>query len=135
MPEHSLPLPGQVGESFFSHAESPRNMETIFSPDGSGRAVGQCGDSISIDLKVDDDVIREIRIAPHGCIYTKACASAISELARGRKILRALEIEPGDVEHLLGGLPEDHMHCARLAVNTLGEAISDVLRRQMGHAG
>ncbi len=134
MPKHSLPLPDQVGESFFSHAESPRNLGTIISPDGSGRAVGQCGDSISIDLKVDGDVIQEIKVAPQGCIYTKACASAVSELARGRQLSQALEIGPEDVEQLLGGLPEDHVHCARLAVNTLGEAISDVLRRQVGNA-
>ncbi len=72
---------------------------------------------------------------PPGCVDTRACAGAVSELTRGRKLSRALEIEPGNVEHLLGWLPEDHMYCARLAVNTRGEAIADVLRRQMGNAG
>jgi nitrogen fixation NifU-like protein len=41
----------------------------------------------------------------------------------------ALELEPHDVAGALGGLPEDHLHCARLAVNTLGEAIADYYRK------
>jgi nitrogen fixation NifU-like protein len=63
--------------------------------------------------------------------YTSiACASAMSELARNCKLEQALEISPQDVEAELGGLPEDHLHCARLAVNTLGEAIADCYRRR-----
>lgn len=131
MSKHSLPQLGEVGKSFFSHAASPRNLGTLTVPDGTGQAVGICGDSIAIDLKIDGDVIRDIRIDPQGCVFTKACASAVSELAKGKKMSAALQIEPEDIEHVLGGLPEDHMHCARLAVNTLGEAISDVIRRQV----
>ena len=66
---------------------------------------------------------------PQGCVYTLVCASAMSELAKGRDLDQALELEPHDVADALGGLPEDHLHCARLAVNTLGEAIADYYRR------
>jgi nitrogen fixation NifU-like protein len=57
------------------------------------------------------------------------CASAVSELARGRDLDHALELDPREVVAALGGLPEDHMHCARLAVNTLGEAIADYYKK------
>lgn len=134
MSKHTLPQLGEVGKSFFTHANAPRNLGTLAVPDGTGQAVGQCGDSIAIDLKVDGDVIRDIKVDPQGCVFTKACASAVSELAKGKELTAALQIEPEDVERVLGGLPEDHMHCARLAVNTLGEAISDVLGRQVKDA-
>jgi len=130
---HPLPQLGEVGKNFFSHANEPRNIGSLAVPDGTGNAVGQCGDSITVDLQVDGNVIRDIKVAPKGCLYTKACASAVSELAKGKDLTAALQIEPEDVERVLGGLPEDHLHCARLAVNTLGEAISDALGRQVNN--
>ena len=133
---HPLPQLGEVGKNFFSHANEPRNLGSLAAPDGTGNAVGQCGDSITVDLQVDGNVIRDIKVAPKGCLYTRACASAVSELAKGKDLTAALKIEPEDVERVLGGLPEDHLHCARLAVNTLGEAVSDVLAKQIKkHSG
>ena len=85
----------------------------------------QCGDSIEVSLQIETGAIAEIKVLPRGCIYTLVCASAMSELAKGRNLDQALELEPQDVVTALGGLPEDHLHCARLAVNTLGEAIAD----------
>ena len=49
----------------------------------------------------------------------------MSELVKGKSLDEVLYFEPDDIVANLGGLPEDHMHCARLAVNTLGEAIAD----------
>jgi NifU-like protein involved in Fe-S cluster formation len=49
----------------------------------------------------------------------------MSLLAKGRTIDDALQLQPEDVVKELEGLPDDHMHCARLAINTLGEAIAD----------
>ena len=104
MSKHSLPQLGEVGKSFFSHADSPRNLGTLTVSDGTGQAVGKCGDSIAIDLKIDGDVIRDIRVDPQGCVFTRACASAVSELAKGKELSAALQIEPEDVEHVLGGI-------------------------------
>jgi nitrogen fixation protein NifU and related proteins len=124
-----FPLPGQVGEGFLCLARQPKNIGHLDNPHGTGKAVGQCGDSMELSLCVDNGVIADIKVAPHGCVYTLVCASAISELAKGRDLDQALELEPRDVVTALGGLPEDHMHCARLAVNTLGEAIADYYQR------
>ena len=98
--------------------------------DAQGRAVGvgSCGDSIEIALRLEGETIAEIGHVPRGCAYTVACASAVSSLAKGRSLDAALLLQPEDVELELGGLPEDHRHCARLAVNTLGEAIADAYR-------
>lgn len=97
----------------------------------SATGVGSCGDKLQVVLCVEDDVIEDVRCHPQGCSYTAACAAAVTELAQGRTLEAALQIQPEKVACVLGGLPEDHLHCARLAVNTLGEAIAEYYRRQM----
>jgi nitrogen fixation NifU-like protein len=126
---YDLPLPSQVGERFLDLARQPQNIGSLDNPDGQGVAVGQCGDSVEVSLRIDEGAIADIKVLPRGCVYTLVCASAMSELARGRNLDQALELEPQDVVAALGGLPEDHIHCARLAVNTLGEAVADYYRK------
>lgn len=128
MSTEDFPLPGQVGEPFLWHAREPRNLGCLKNPSCKGTAIGQCGDSIDVSLRIDRGTITDIKVVPHGCVYTLVCASAMSELAKGRDLDQALELDPEEVVAALGGLPQDHMHCARLAVNTLGEAIADYYR-------
>ncbi len=125
MSNSDSPLPGHLGEHFFRLARRPQNIGSIENPSGKGSAVGLCGDSVEVFLEITRGVISDIKVAPHGCVYTWACASAMSELVRGRNLDDALYLEPDEIAAALGGLPEDHTHCARLAVNTLGEAIAD----------
>jgi len=117
-------------QNFVRHATLPANRGTLADPDGQATGVGQCGDAIEVTLRVVAERIAAIRHVPHGCAFTVACASAMSVMAQNKTLDQALELSPRDVETLLGGLPEDHLHCARLAVNTLGEAIADYYRRQ-----
>jgi len=123
------PSPGQVGERFLWLARHPQNVGSLDNPSAKGVAVGQCGDSIEVSLQVDSGTIADIKVLPRGCVYTLVCASAMSQLVAGQGLDQALELDPQDVVTALGGLPEDHLHCARLAVNTLGEAIADYFRR------
>ncbi len=101
---------------------APKRLECA---DGRAVGVGSCGDSLEITLRLQGETIAEIGWWPIGCDYTVACGRAVSSLALGRTLEQALRLQPEDVERVLGGLPEDHHHCARLAVNTLGEAIAD----------
>jgi nitrogen fixation NifU-like protein len=118
----------QLDDRFIRHANLPSHLGTVENPTGRAVGVGQCGDSVEVSLRVARGRIVEIRCRPRGCAFTIACASAMSELALDRTLEGALEISPEDVDACLGGLPDDHLHCARLAVNTLGEAISDCYR-------
>lgn len=111
------------------HVTLPSHQGTISNPSGRAIGIGSCGDSLEVTLKVQGERIVEIRHPPNGCAFTIACGSAMSELARGRPLDRALEITPQDIERELGGLPQDHLHCTRLAVNTLGKAIAECYRR------
>jgi nitrogen fixation protein NifU and related proteins len=123
-----FPLPGQVGEHFLHLARQPKNIGSMENASGRANAVGKCGDSIEVFVQIVKGIIADIRVVPRGCVYTLVCASAMSELAKGRNLDDALDLEPEDLVAALGGLPEDHLHCARLAVNTLGEAIAEYYR-------
>lgn len=112
------------GARFWRYTQAPQQPGVCGRSDASATGVGSCGDKVCIDLRVENQVLVEVGFKPEGCVYTLACASAVSALARGRTIDEALELQPEDVARELDGLPDDHMHCARLAVNTLGEAIA-----------
>lgn len=114
------------------HIQSPRNAGRLDNANGKALGVGSCGDSLEVYLQVENQQIRRIGHVPHGCGFTVACASAMSQLVEGLTLEEALRLTPDAVSRVLGGLPEDHRHCAALAVNTLGEAIEDCLRRQWG---
>lgn len=116
---------GPANEQFQQHARFPQHRGLLACADGSATGVGSCGDAIEMNIRLAGEIIAEIGHQPSGCAYTVACASAVCKLACGKAIDDALELQAADVECELGGLPEDHLHCARLAVNTLGDAIAD----------
>lgn len=118
-----------LSAQFHRHAASPQHAGCLKEADGRAESVGSCGDSIEITIRLHGETIAQIGHQPKGCAYTVACASATCCLACGKTRGQALELQPEDVARELGGLPEDHLHCARLAVNTLGEAIADTYRR------
>jgi len=116
---------------FWQHARTPCNLGRCAAPSASATGVGSCGDSLCVDLKILENNLEEVKCTPRGCIYTVACASAMSVLASGRSVNDALKLQPEDVVEELEGLPDDHLHCARLAVNTLGEAIAEYYRLRL----
>ena len=124
--DHELAL---MDARFWSHARTPRYTNPLAAVDAEGAAVGSCGDAMRIRIHVKEGCIDGIQHIPDGCVYTIACASAVSALANGVDLEAALAIQPDHVAGELGGLPDDHLHCARLAVNTLGEAIADYYGR------
>ena len=122
----------RLSDRFIAHANSPENFGQLKKANGKARGVGTCGDSVEIFLFVNGRNIKGISHVPNGCVYTTACASAVTALVRGRPLNEALKVTPEDVAKELGGLPEDHRHCAALAVNTLGEAIDDYYQHVWG---
>ena len=118
-----------IGHLFLLHAQDPRNIKEVETANGIAVGIGTCGDTLTVQIRVENGVIEEIGCIPRGCLYTVVCASLISELAGGRSLEEALMIQPEHIDKLLGGLPADHQHCARLAVNSLGEAIDDYYQR------
>lgn len=109
------------------HANNPRNTGIIENPDGYARITGPCGDTMEISLKVRDKKIVNAGFWTDGCGATIACGSMTTEMAKGKTIEEVFGIGQKEILEALGGLPEDHIHCALLAANTLRAAIEDYL--------
>jgi len=109
------------------HMRNPRNAGLITNPDGQARITGPCGDTMEIWLKVSDGVVEQATFWTDGCGTTIAAGSMATEIAKGKRAAEAFRISQQDVLEALGGLPDDSVHCALLAANTLREAVKDYL--------
>ncbi len=105
----------------------PQNVGKIEDADGIGVIKGICGETIQISFKVANDKITDIKFLTDGCGTSIACGSMVTQLAKGRSIREAMRISPNDILEGLDGLPEDHLHCAILAVMALYSAIGRCL--------
>ena len=70
-----------------------------------------------------------MRFDIRGCRNTHASANAVAVLAEGEKIEDAWEITPETVIGFLETLPDDHFHCAELAVGAFYLALADCRNR------
>jgi len=104
---------------------NPRNSGKIRSPDGFAKIEGPCGDTMQISFKVKDGRLSKIKFMTDGCASSIAAGSMATELAQGKKIEEAAEISQQMILEALEGLPEESVHCALLASNTLREAIKN----------
>jgi nitrogen fixation NifU-like protein len=102
---------------------NPRNLGGIRKPDGFAKIKGPCGDTMEISFKVNDGRLSRIKFMTDGCASSIAAGSMATELAQGRKIKEAAEISQEMILDALDGLPEESVHCALLASNTLKGAI------------
>jgi nitrogen fixation NifU-like protein len=114
-------------EKTIDHFLNPRNLGRNTAPDGVGRITGPHGNTMEIYLKVKDGKVINASFWTDGCGCCIASGSMVTELAKGKSVLEAQNITQQDVLDALGGLPEDDLHCALLAANTLKEAIKDYL--------
>jgi len=118
-------------EKVMEHFKNPRNMGVMENPDGVGE-VGNptCGDVMTVQIKVENGRISDIKFQTFGCISAIATSSMITELARGKTLEEAMKITRDDVAKELGGLPPIKMHCSNLAADALHAAIRDYLKKE-----
>ena len=89
-----------------------------------------CGDLMTIYIKVKDNRIVDIKFKTFGCAAAIATSSMITELAKGKTIEEAEKITRDDVAKELDGLPPIKMHCSNLAADALKAAIEDYRKRK-----
>ncbi|MBW6509564.1 MAG: Fe-S cluster assembly scaffold protein NifU [Desulfuromonadales bacterium] len=113
-------------EKVMDHFTNPRNVGEIENPNGVGE-VGNasCGDIMKIFLKVEDNIIKDVKFKTFGCGAAIATSSMVTELAIGKTIDEALVLTNQAVAEALDGLPPAKMHCSNLAADALHEAIKD----------
>jgi len=93
-----------------------------------------CGDMMTVYIKVEDGVIKDIKYLTFGCGAAIAVTSMISEMAKGLTIEEALKLSNKDVADELGGLPQQKIHCSNLGADALHKAIQNYLSKKEGHA-
>lgn len=110
---------------------NPRNVGEIPDANGVG-TVGNpiCGDVMKMFLKVENDVILDVKFKTFGCGAAVATSSMVTEMVKGKTIEEALKISNRAVAEALGGLPPIKMHCSVLAEQALKSALADYYKRQ-----
>ena len=113
-------------EQVMDHFMNPRNMGEMEDASGVG-TVGnaKCGDIMRIYIKVENDVITDVKFKTFGCGAAIATSSKATELVKGKTIDEALQITNKMVMESLGGLPPVKVHCSVLAEEALHAAIQD----------
>jgi len=118
-------------EKVMDHFQNPRNVGEIENADGIGTEGNPtCGDLMTIYIKVENNIITDIKFKTFGCGAAIATSSMITEMAVGKTIEEALKISRNDVADELEGLPPVKMHCSNLAADALRAAIADYKMKQ-----
>ena len=117
-------------EQVMDHFMNPRNMGEMENPSGVG-TVGnaKCGDIMRIYIKVENDVITDVKFKTFGCGAAIATSSKATELVKGLTLAEAEKITNRMVMESLGGLPPVKIHCSVLAEEALHAAIQDYRER------
>ena len=115
------------------HFASPHNVGEIENADGVGK-VGNpvCGDIMNMYIKVENNVITDVKFKTFGCGAAIATSSMATDLIKGRTIEEALALTNAAVAEALGGLPKVKMHCSVLAEQAVRGAIDDYLKKTTG---
>ena len=117
-------------EQVMDHFMNPRNMGEMEDPSGVG-TVGnaKCGDIMRIYIKVEDDVITDVKFKTFGCGAAIATSSKATEIVKGMRLEDAEKVTNQMVMEALGGLPPVKHHCSVLAEEALHAAIADYKAR------
>ena len=113
-------------DKVMDHFTNPRNVGEIEGADGVGE-VGNanCGDIMKIYLKVEDNVIQDVKFKTYGCGSAIASSSMATEMIKGKTVQEALNLTNKAVAEALDGLPPVKMHCSVLAEQAIKKALQD----------
>ena len=108
------------------HFTNPRNVGKLEDADGIGEVGNaKCGDIMKIYLKIENDIIVDVKFNTFGCGSAIASSSMATELIKGKPLSQALELTNKAVAEALDGLPAHKMHCSVLAEEAIRAAIKD----------
>ena len=118
-------------EKVMDHFLHPRNVGVIEDADGVGEVGNaKCGDIMKIYLKIDNDIITDVKFETFGCGSAIASSSMATEMIKGKKVSEALELTNKAVAEALDGLPAHKMHCSVLAEEAIKNALEDYQSKQ-----
>ena len=113
-------------EKVMDHFRNPRNVGVIENADGVGEVGNaKCGDIMKIYLKIENDIIADVKFETFGCASAIASSSMATELIKGKPVSEALALTNQAVAEALDGLPAHKVHCSVLAEEASKNALKD----------
>ena len=113
-------------EKVMDHFRNPRNVGVIEDANAVGEVGNaKCGDIMKMYMKIEDDVIQDVKLETFGCGSAIASSSMATELIKGQSVEDAMTLTNKAVAEALDGLPDYKMHCSVLAEEAIRAAIDD----------
>lgn len=111
-------------QKVIDHFKNPHNQGSIADADAIGQEGNPvCGDIMKIYLKINNNIIEDIKFETLGCAAAIAVSSALTDIAKGKTLDEALLLTKDAIVEDLGGLPAPKIHCSMLGVEALHSAI------------
>ncbi|MBR0132260.1 MAG: Fe-S cluster assembly scaffold protein NifU [Lachnospiraceae bacterium] len=118
-------------EKVMDHFRNPRNVGVIEDANGIGEVGNaKCGDIMKMYLKIEDDIIKDVKFETFGCGSAIASSSMATEMIKGQPVAEAEKLTNKAVAEALDGLPDYKMHCSVLAEEAIKSALEDYRKRQ-----
>ncbi len=118
-------------DKVMDHFSNPRNVGLLENADGIGEVGNaKCGDIMKMYIKVEDEVITDVKFKTFGCGAAIATSSMATEMIKGKPISEALKLTNKAVVEALEGLPPVKIHCSVLAEQAIKTAIADYYKRR-----
>ena len=113
-------------EKVMDHFRNPRNVGVLEDANGVG-TVGnaKCGDIMKMYLKIENDIVEDVKFETFGCGSAIASSSMATELIKGKPVEEARKLTNQAVAEALDGLPDYKMHCSVLAQEAIEAALKD----------
>ena len=117
-------------EKVMDHFRNPRNVGTIEDASGVGEVGNaKCGDIMKMYLKIENDIVEDVKFETFGCGSAIASSSMATEMIKGKPISEAMQLTNKAVAEALDGLPAHKLHCSVLAEEAIKNALKDYYDR------
>ena len=118
-------------EKVMDHFRNPRNVGVIEDANGIGEVGNpKCGDIMKMYLKIENDIVEDVKFETFGCGSAIASSSMATELIKGKPLSEVRKLTNKAVAEALDGLPSYKMHCSVLAEEAIQAALEDYESRK-----
>ncbi len=121
----------EYSEKVMEHFSHPHNVGKLDDANGIGEiGNAKCGDIMKMYLKIENDIIVDVKFNTYGCASAIATSSMATDMIKGKPVSEALKLTNKAVVEALDGLPAVKIHCSVLAEQAIKAALADYYRRQ-----
>ena len=118
-------------EKVMDHFRNPRNVGVLEDANAVGEVGNaKCGDIMKMYLKIEDDIVKDVKFETFGCGSAIASSSMATELIKGKPLEEVKKLTNQAVTDALDGLPAHKLHCSVLAEEAIQKALEEYSSRQ-----